>query len=113
MENTITALVEIKVTNEKRNYAKGEAHTLLNTLKEVTNVTFPETHVVTDTANNSELSQKLAQLIKEEIERESGYHNALINYVVDKTDLENEFLGEAMAKIIREVAAIYNNLQTI
>ena len=113
MENTITALVEIKVTNEKRNYAKGEAHTLLNTLKEVTNVTFPETYAVTDTANNSELSQKLAQLIKEEIFRESGYHSALINYVVDNTDLESEFLGEAMAKIIRQVASIHKNLETL
>lgn len=39
--NTITALVQIEVTNEKRNWAKGEAETMLNTLDSVKSVTFP------------------------------------------------------------------------
>ena len=39
--NTITALVQIEVTNEKRNYAMGEAATMLNTLSSVKDISFP------------------------------------------------------------------------
>ena len=39
--NTITALVQIEVTNEKRNYAMGEAATMLNTLNSVKDISFP------------------------------------------------------------------------
>ena len=39
--NTITAIVQIEVTNEKRNYAMGEAATMLNTLSSVKDISFP------------------------------------------------------------------------
>ena len=48
MSNTITAVVEIEVTNEKRNYAKGEAHTLLNTISQIKKVSFPTAGVMID-----------------------------------------------------------------
>lgn len=54
-------------------------------------------------ANHSELSQLLAKAIIEEFKRETDWNGALIETVVNMTDLENEGLGELVARIAQEI----------
>jgi len=58
------------------------------------------------TRNHSDLSQKVARLIIKEITEQGGYDKKLVAHIVNLTDLENEFLGEGVASIIRRVRMI-------
>ena len=56
--------------------------------------------------NNSDLSVKVARLIKDELIIQGGYTPDVVNIVVNNFDLENRGLGELLANICRMVKTV-------
>ena len=54
-------------------------------------------------ANNSDLSKKVARLIIKEITEQGGFDRNVVAHIVNNHDLENEFLGEGVANLIKRV----------
>lgn len=56
--------------------------------------------------NHSELSRKIARLIKDELTIQGGFPADIVSIVVDNFDLENRGLGDIVAEIARIVKTV-------